>query len=99
MSDHPSHAAPAAVSIDTVVVRGAGLTAGAGTAIAHGVASAVAHGLTSHGKPSIGGRIGEMTLRLPAKALAADGSIDPVALTRALAEWRGANGERGGSHG
>ena len=98
MSDAPS-AAPPRVSIDTVLVRGVGLTADSGAAIARRVASAVAHGMTSHGLPSTGGRIGELTLRLPASALAADGSVEPVALARALAEWRGAGGQGGGRHG
>ena len=70
--------------IGRLTVRGRSLTASQGEA----VAVAVARGLAAR-PATAGARLETLTLRLPATAIAGDGSVDPAALADGL----------GGGHG
>lgn len=75
---------PATLRIDGVRIRGRSLTARQGEA----VAISVARGLATR-FATTGASLERLTLRLPATAIAPDGSVDPAALAEA----------QGGRHG
>ena len=72
---------PAEVRIGSMTVRGRGLSPGSGRSLAAAVAAALADRLP-------GGRIGGMTIRMPASVLDAGGGIDRAVLARAIAHAR-----------
>jgi hypothetical protein len=73
---------PATLRISSVTVRGRSLTARQGEAVAISVARSLAARFAT-----TGASLEQLTLRLPATAIAADGSVDPAAV---------ADGEGGG---
>jgi len=74
---------PAEVRIGAMTVRGRGLSAAGGRSLAAAVAAALADRLRGRG-----GRIGGMTIRMPASAFDAGGGIDRTALAQAIARAR-----------
>jgi hypothetical protein len=70
---------PAAIRIGGVTVRGRSLTAEQGRSVALSIARALAE------RPaSASASLDRVTLRVPASAIRADGTVDPAALSNSL---------------
>jgi hypothetical protein len=75
MSERPTPG----LRVEQMTVRGPGLDAERGRVLAQSVARVLATRLRTPGTA-----IGRLSVRLPASALAADGTVDPAALAAAL---------------